>query len=56
LAKRFFESISNNSNQDDKRFNIDNPDRAVELKERFESATNEFFYIAESAAFTKEFL
>ena len=43
-------------NQDDKRFNIDNLDRAAELRERFESAANEFFYIADSAAFTKEFL
>lgn len=43
-------------NKDDKRFNIDNLDRAAELRERFESATDEFFYIADSAAFTKEFL
>jgi len=43
-------------NQDDKRFNIDNLDRAAQLRERFESAANEFFYIADSAAFTKEFL
>jgi transposase len=43
-------------NLDDKRFNIDNLDRAAELRERFESASEEFFYIADSAAFTIEFL
>lgn len=43
-------------NVDDKRFNIDNLDRAVLLRERFESDNEEFFYIADSAAFTKEFL
>jgi transposase len=30
-------------NQDDKRFNIDNLDRAAERRERFESAAEEFF-------------
>lgn len=43
-------------NLDDKRFNIDNLDRAAMLCERFESSTDEFFYIADSAAFTREFL
>jgi transposase len=43
-------------NADDKRFNIDNLERAALLKERFESTGDEFFYIADSAAFTKEFL
>lgn len=43
-------------NQDDKRFNIDNLDRVAELRDRFESETEDFFYIADSAAFTQEFL
>jgi len=43
-------------NLDDKRFNVDNLDRAATLRERFETASNEFFYIADSAAFTKQFL
>jgi transposase len=43
-------------NTDDKTFNVDNLDRAVELRKRFESNNEEFFYIADSAAFTKEFL
>jgi len=43
-------------NMDDKRFNIGNLDRAAELRTHFESDTDEFFYIADSAAFTKEFL
>lgn len=43
-------------NVDDKRFNIDNLDRAVKLRERFESDKEDFFYIADSAAFTKDFL
>lgn len=43
-------------NEDDKRFNIDNLDRADALRKRFESDSDEFFYITDSAAFTKEFL
>lgn len=43
-------------NVDDKRFNIDNLERAVKLRERFESDKEDFFYIADSAAFTKDFL
>lgn len=43
-------------NEDDKRFNIDNLDRADVLRKRFETDSDEFFYIADSAAFTKEFL
>lgn len=43
-------------NLDDKRFNIDNLDRAADLRERFESASEEFFYIADSADFTQKFL
>ncbi|KXG73625.1 IS1634 family transposase [Thermotalea metallivorans] len=41
---------------DDKRFNIDNLDRAAALRKQFETHSDEFFYIADSAAFTKEFL
>ncbi|KXG78942.1 hypothetical protein AN619_01020 [Thermotalea metallivorans] len=41
---------------DDKRFYIDHLDRAVVLRKQFETSTDEFFYIADSAAFTKEFL
>lgn len=43
-------------NMDDKRFNIDNLERAVRLRERFSNTSDDFFYIADSAAFTKEFL
>lgn len=43
-------------NVDDKSFNIDQLDRAVLLQDRFETEQDEFFYIADSAAFTKEFL
>lgn len=43
-------------NVDDKRFNIDNIDRAADLKARFNNDADEFFYIADSAAFTKELL
>jgi transposase len=40
---------------DDKTFNVDNLDRANELKKAF-GVEGEFFYIADSAAFTEKFL
>ncbi|QUH26184.1 IS1634 family transposase [Serpentinicella alkaliphila] len=43
-------------NADDKHSNIDYLDRAVQLREQFELEQEEFFYIADSAAFTKAFL
>ncbi len=43
-------------NVDDKSFNIANLDRAALLRDRFESDQEEFFYIADSAVFTKDFL
>lgn len=43
-------------NLDDKTYNIDNLDRAKKIKERFNSEDDDFFYIADSAAFTKDFL
>lgn len=43
-------------NLDDKSFNVDNLDHTASLKERFNRASDEFFYIADSAAFTKDFL
>ena len=43
-------------NMDDKTFNIDNLDRAAEIRKRFKTAAAEFFYIADSAAFTQKFL
>lgn len=43
-------------NLDDKTYNIDNLDRAKRIKERFNPELDEFFYIADSAAFTKDFL
>lgn len=45
-----------NGNMDDKTFNIDNLDRADEIRKRFKMTTSEFFYIADSAAFTQKFL
>lgn len=44
-------------NQSDKTYNIENLDRAVEMKARFKTDDESpFFYIADSAAFTKAFL
>jgi transposase len=43
-------------NTSDKRYNIDNLDRAQIIREKFEAAAEDFFYIADSAAFTLEFL
>jgi len=43
-------------NLDDKTYNVNNLERAKALKERFNSEEDEFFYIADSAAFTKNFL
>ncbi|MDO9592055.1 MAG: IS1634 family transposase [Erysipelotrichaceae bacterium] len=44
-------------NQSDKTYNIENLDRAVEMKARFKTDDESpFFYIADSAAFTKVFL
>lgn len=43
-------------NTSDKRFNVDNLDRAKALRDKYEPTSDEFFYIADSAAFTLEFL
>lgn len=43
-------------NMSDKTYNVDNLERAAELKSLFKRDENPFFYIADSAAFTKEFL
>lgn len=43
-------------NKDDKTYNADNLDRANELIIQFDINKNDFFYIADSAVFTKEFL
>jgi len=43
-------------NLDDKTFNVNNLDRAKELKDKFLSEEEDFFYIADSAAFTKAFI
>jgi len=43
-------------NLSDKTYNVDNLDRASSMKELFESDGEPFFYIADSAAFTREFL
>ena len=43
-------------NTSDKRFNINNLDRAKNLRDTYETASDDFFYIADSAAFTLEFL
>jgi transposase len=46
--------LSGNTN--DKRFNISNLERAKKLKDQFKRSSDDFFYIADSAAFTEEFL
>lgn len=43
-------------NTSDKRFNIDNLDRAQDLRMLFGHEEDDFFYIADSAAFTEELL
>ncbi len=43
-------------NTSDKTYNIDNLDKAKEIREKYNSKTDDFFYIADSAAFTNEFL
>lgn len=43
-------------NMSDKTYNVDNLERAVHIKSLFQRDENPFFYIADSAAFTKEFL
>lgn len=43
-------------NLSDKAYNVDNLDRAAHLRDQFESDGTPFFYIADSAAFTREFL
>lgn len=46
--------LSGNTN--DKRYNVDNLDRAKALRDKYETDSDDFFYIADSAAFTLEFL
>lgn len=43
-------------NMDDKTYNVDNLERAKAIKDSFNSDSDDFFYIADSAAFTKKFL
>lgn len=43
-------------NLDDKTYNVDNLDKALELKNKFNVEGEDFFYIADSAAFTKTFM
>lgn len=43
-------------NLDDKSFNVDDLNHTADLKERFNRDSDDFFYIAYSAAFTKDFL
>lgn len=43
-------------NLDDKTFNVNNLEHVKDLMERFSIATDEFYYIADSAAFTQNFL
>ena len=43
-------------NTSDKRFNIDNLERAKQLKDTYNCEPDDFFYIADSAAFTLELL
>jgi transposase len=43
-------------NLDDKTYNVNNLERAKKIKENFNSEGDDFFYIADSAAFTKSFL
>ena len=43
-------------NLSDKTYNVDNLDRAAEMKSLFQSDGSPFFYIADSAAFTRKFL
>lgn len=51
-----FEGQVLSGNTSDKRFNIDNLERAQNMRSQFDHDGDDFFYIADSAAFTEEML